>query len=162
MTKTHSYQSQLTWTGNRGEGTKNYKAYDRSYHIEVEGKPMIEGSSDPAFMGDSSKYNPEELFLFSLSSCHMLWYLHLCSAEGIVVSSYKDRASGIMTEESNGSGKFTEAILRPEVIITDSTKKQLALQLHHKANQMCFIANSCNFAVKHEALIHYIPKSAIS
>lgn len=84
----------------------------------------------------------------------MLWYLHLCSVENIVVTSYIDNATGTMTEESNGSGRFKEVILRPEVHISDPTKNKLALQLHHKANQMCFIANSCNFAVKHEALIH--------
>jgi len=154
MSRIHNYQSTLTWTGNRGNGTKNYSSYDRSYCIEVEGKPLIEGSSDPAFMGDASKYNPEELFLFSLSSCHMLWYLHLCSEEGIIVNEYKDHAIGIMLEESSGSGRFTEVVIKPEVRISDLSKKQLALQLHHKANQLCFIANSCNFAVKHEALIH--------
>lgn len=154
MTKEHHYNSKLIWTGNLGNGTKNYKAYDRSYTLQVEGKPLIEGSSDPAFMGDPSKYNPEELFLFSLSSCHMLWYLHLCSTEGIVVTDCQDFAQGTMVEYSDGSGAFTEVILRPAVTITDLSKEELALQLHHKANQMCFIANSCKCAVKHEALIH--------
>lgn len=154
MNKKHTYNSKLTWTGNQGEGTKNYKGYDRSYKVQVEGKPLIEGSSDPAFMGDPAKYNPEELFLFSLTSCHMLWYLHLCSVEGIVVTDYQDNAEGTMIEEVDGSGAFTEVTLRPEVTITDMSKKELALQLHHKANQMCFIANSCKCAVKHEALIH--------
>ncbi|SMD33053.1 Organic hydroperoxide reductase OsmC/OhrA [Reichenbachiella faecimaris] len=154
MAKIHNYSSQLTWTGNRGEGTKDYKAYDRSYRIQVDGKPLLEGSSDPAFMGDASKYNPEELFLFSLSSCHMLWYLHLCAVASIVVTDYQDEAIGEMKEEEDGSGAFTEIILKPKVTITDPSKRQLALQLHHKANQMCFIANSCKCAVKHEALIH--------
>lgn len=154
MSKQHQYHSTLEWTGNEGHGTKDYQSYNRSYTLQSADKPMIEGSSDPAFRGDSSKYNPEEMFLFSLSSCHMLWYLHLCAVNGIVVISYKDDAEGTMAEESNGSGRFTEVILRPEVQITDSSKKELALRLHHKANQMCFIANSCNFEVRHEALIH--------
>ena len=92
----------------------------------------------------------------------MLWYLHLCAVEGILVTDYKDEASGAMIEEADGSGRFTEVILHPEVTITDPSKKELALQLHHKANKMCFIANSCTCAVKHKALIHFIPKSAIS
>ncbi|WP_422360255.1 OsmC family protein [Reichenbachiella sp.] len=154
MAKTHTYQSQLIWTGNKGEGTKSYKTYDRSYTVQAAGKPAIEGSSDPAFMGDPSKYNPEELFLFSLTSCHMLWYLHLCAVEGIVVTDYQDQAEGIMIEGADGSGAFSEVLLRPQVTIADRSKKELALQLHHKANQMCFIANSCKCAVKHEALIH--------
>lgn len=154
MSKTHTYESQLTWTGNQGNGTKDYQSYERSYNLQTNGKPVIEGSSDPAFRGDTSKYNPEELFLFSLSSCHMLWYLHLCSVHQIVVTDYKDEAVGKMMEDHDGSGKFTEVVLSPEVRITDLSKKELALQLHHKANQMCFIANSCNFEIKHEARIH--------
>ena len=71
----HSYQIFLQWLGNRGKGTSHYKAYDRSYEIEVPGKPKISGSSDPAFLGDRTKYNPEELLIAALSSCHMLWYL---------------------------------------------------------------------------------------
>ena len=154
MSKTHNYQSQLIWTGNLGKGTENYQAYDRSYSLQVSNKPIIQGSSDPAFRGDASKYNPEELFLFSLSSCHMLWYLHLCATEKIVVLEYEDQAEGIMMEEKNGSGRFTQVILKPKVKITDLSQKELALQLHHKANQMCFIANSCNFQINHEAHIH--------
>lgn len=154
MKKTHHYHSHLNWTGNQGHGTKDYKSYDRSYQVQVEGKPIIEGSSDPAFRGDASVYNPEELFLFSISSCHMLWYLHLCSVNHISVVSYKDEAIGTMAEETNGSGRFTAVTLKPEISIEDPSKKELALQLHHKANKMCFIANSCNFEIKHEALIH--------
>ena len=152
--KLHNYKSLLTWTGNLGKGTENYQAYDRSYSLQVSNKPIIQGSSDPAFRGDASKYNPEELFLFSLSSCHMLWYLHLCATEKIVVLEYEDQAEGIMMEEKNGSGRFTQVILKPKVKITDLSQKELALQLHHKANQMCFIANSCNFQINHEAHIH--------
>lgn len=154
MAKTHHYQSKLEWTGNEGHGTIDYKTYSRAYNLQSADKPVIEGSSDPAFRGDAKKYNPEELFLFSISSCHMLWYLHLCAVNGIVVTGYKDAAEGTMTEDAKGSGRFTEVILKPEVEITDLSKKELALQLHHKANQMCFIANSCNFEIKHEALIH--------
>ncbi|MEO9964628.1 MAG: OsmC family protein [Reichenbachiella sp.] len=154
MSKIHAYQSQLIWTGNLGQGTRDYQSYERSYRVSAANKPPIEGSSDPAFKGDPDKYNPEELFLFSLSSCHMLWYLHLCSTHDIVVIDYQDDAVGTMLEEISGSGRFTEVVLKPKVKIKDSSKKELALQLHHKANKMCFIANSCNFEVKHEALIH--------
>lgn len=154
MSKVHKYNSRLVWTGNLGNGTSDYQSYDRSYDLQSDGKPAIAGTSDPAFRGDPSKYNPEELFLFSISSCHMLWYLHLCSVHEIVVTDYNDEAIGTMAEENDGSGKFIEVVLRPSVRITDSSKKELALQLHHKANQMCFIANSCNFEIKHEARIH--------
>ena len=115
--KKHLYQISLQWTGNIGQGTSNYKAYDRAYEIIVPGKPTIFGSSDPAFRGDSTKYNPEELLIASLSSCHMLWYLHLCADARIIVIDYCDRAIGKMCETKDGGGKFTEVILKPELEI---------------------------------------------
>ena len=149
MSKEHNYKTQIEWTGNRGEGTKTYKGYDRSHHIAVTNKPVIEASSDPAFMGDALKYNPEELLVASLSSCHMLWFLHLCSDNGIVVVNYRDEATGTMLETLSG-GHFTEVILHPAVTITDKTKIEKANELHYEANKKCFIANSCNFPVKHK------------
>ena len=117
----HSYQISLQWTGNNGRGTTNYRAYDRAYEIAVSGKPVIFGSSDPAFLGDKTKYNPEELLIAALSSCHMLWYLHLCADAGIMVTDYSDRAIGKMSETKNAGGKFTEVILNPKIIMnTDS------------------------------------------
>ena len=143
----HLYQTSLKWTGNKGQGTQNYRAYDRAYKIEVLGKPIIEGSSDPAFRGDRTKYNPEELLVASVSSCHMLWYLHLCSEAQIVVIDYKDKATGKMIETETGSGKFVEVILQPEVTITVDSNIEQAKKLHDKAHEFCFIANSVNFPV---------------
>lgn len=149
MAKEHVYKTNIEWTGNRGEGTCHYKGYDRSHRISVANKPVIESSSDPAFMGDASKYNPEELLLAALSSCHMLWFLHLCSDHGIVVTEYTDGAAGFMVETSSG-GHFTEVILHPVVKITDKTNIKKTNALHDEANKKCFIANSCNFTVRHE------------
>ena len=87
----------------------------------------------------------------SLSSCHMLWYLHLCSENGIVVLDYKDQAVGTMAETEDGSGHFTEVKLFPIVTLADESQVELAESLHAQANKMCFIANSCNFPVRHEA-----------
>ena len=111
--KNHHYTTSVNWTGNKGNGTQSYTAYTRNYSISVEGKPDIEGSSDPAFRGEKSRYNPEELLLASISSCHMLWYLHLCSANGIIVTSYSDTAKGVMTETADGGGRFTEVTFIP-------------------------------------------------
>ncbi|WP_405382375.1 OsmC family protein [Maribacter sp. LLG6340-A2] len=152
--KQHNYQTQITWTGNQGKGTLNYKSYSRSHEILVTGKyKTIQGSSDPSFLGDPSKYNPEDLFLSSLSSCHMLWYLHLCTVHNIIVTQYVDNATGTMEESADGSGKFTQVTLYPIVTIADSNMKELAKSLHEKANQMCFIANSCNFKIHHQPSI---------
>ena len=145
--KEYSYQISLQWVGNRGTGTSNYKAYDRAYEIELPGKPKIFGSSDPAFLGDPTKHNQEELLIAALSSCHMLWYLHLCADAKIIVTTYRDRAAGKMTITENGGGRFTQVILKPEITISTSSKLEQAQQLHHKAHQLCFIANSVNFPV---------------
>lgn len=153
MSAQHNYQLTVTWTGNTGTGTSGYRAFERSHTIQAENKPEIAGSSDPAFRGDKSCYNPEELLLASLSSCHMLWYLHLCSEAGIIVTGYADHATGIMTETENGSGQFTEVTLHPEVTISDSAMAGKANGLHKKANEMCFIARSVNFPVRHKARV---------
>ncbi|HSC37775.1 MAG TPA: OsmC family protein [Chitinophagaceae bacterium] len=146
----HHYTIDTAWTGNTGTGTTTYKGYERSHDISAPGKPTIAGSSDPAFRGDARRYNPEELLVAALSTCHMLSYLHVCAVAGIVVVEYKDQASGTMEETSNGSGHFTEVVLHPVVTITDASRTEEANQLHHRAHELCFIANSCNFPVKHQ------------
>ncbi|MCE3294566.1 MAG: OsmC family peroxiredoxin [Crocinitomicaceae bacterium] len=146
--KLHHYTLQITWTGNTGTGTSGYRNYERSHTIQAENKVTLEASSDPAFRGDASKYNPEELLLASLSSCHMLWFLHLCADKGIIVTAYEDRPTGILDE---GSGRFTEATLNPIATINDPARLAELEGIHHEAHKLCFIANSVNFPVKHVA-----------
>ncbi len=148
--KKHNYKVKIEWAGNEGNGTLNYKSYNRNHIIMANGKyDKINGSSDPSFLGDKTKYNPEDLFLSSLSACHMLWYLHLCSVNKIIVTGYLDNAMGIMEETENGSGRFTEVTLNPKVRITDLSMIPKANELHNEANKMCYIANSCNFKIEH-------------
>lgn len=149
MEKQHHYNATIVWTGNNGTGTDNYKSYERSHKIIIENKSDILCSSDPAFRGDKTKHNPEELLLSVVSSCHMLWYLHLCSEAGVVVLDYTDSATGIMDEGSNGNGRFTKVTLNPVVTVTENTMVDKANELHKKANELCFIANSVNFPVTH-------------
>ena len=155
MSANHLYQARIEWTGNKGSGTEHYKNYERSHTITIDGKPEILASSDPAFRGDKLKYNPEELLVASLSSCHMLWYLHLCAEAGVIVTEYVDHATGIMAETSNGGGHFIEVILKPVVTVTEKRMIDKANELHKKANERCFIANSVNFPVKHVAAAKY-------
>ncbi|MEL7159200.1 MAG: OsmC family protein [Bacteroidota bacterium] len=143
MSRQHHYQILNQWTGNRGSGTLDYRAYSRSHRLSAAGKAVaIEGSSDPKFRGDAEKYNPEELFLFSLSACHMLWYLHLASVNGITVLEYEDRAAGTMEEGADGAGSFTGVTLQPRIVIVEEDKVAAARELHHAAGKKCFIANS--------------------
>ncbi|CAN5764001.1 OsmC family protein [soil metagenome] len=153
MEKTHRYKTSVEWTGNTGAGTSGYRSYTRSHSISVGDKAPIEGSSDPAFLGDNKKYSPEDLFVASVSSCHMLWYLHLCSDAGIVVTSYLDEASGTMIETNNGGGRFTEITLLPKVTVAEPSMVAGAESLHSRANELCFIANSCNFPIHHQPVI---------
>lgn len=148
--KQHFYQAKITWTGNQGSGTSGYKEYSRDHDVKMSDKPVIKTSSDPAFQGNPECHNPEELFLASISSCHMLWFLHLCSAEGIIVVEYEDDAAGIMEEEKDGRGKFISVTLRPIVTVKEERMAEKVDSIHSKANQKCFIANSCNFPIKHE------------
>ncbi|TJZ62876.1 OsmC family peroxiredoxin [Sphingobacterium olei] len=152
--KEHIYKSQIEWTGNKGTGTDNYKNYERSHKIIIENKKIIEGSSDPEFNGDRKRHNPEELLLSSLSSCHMLWYLHFCCVNNIVVEEYLDNAQGIMIEEQNGSGYFKEVTLNPVVLVKNDDMIEKAIELHKKANEYCFIANSVNFPVGHKPVVN--------
>jgi len=149
--KEHHYHTGLTWTGNTGQGTADYRDYERAYIIQTPGKQEIWGSSDPNFRGDKSRYNPEDLLLASIAACHMLWYLHLCSAAGVIVTAYEDKAEATMAETSDGGGYFTQAILKPVITLKNATMQAKADQLHHEANRLCFIANSVKFPVLHQA-----------
>jgi len=153
MTK-HQYKTTLRWTGNQGTGTSNYRAYARNHEITGPAKTTtLEGSSDPHFRGDATRYNPEDLLIASLSACHMLSYLHLCAVNSVVVTAYEDDATGTMAENPDGSGQFTEVTLHPRVTITPESDTETALNLHADAGKLCFIARSVNFPVHHEPLI---------
>ena len=149
--RTHHYRTQTTWTGNLGSGTSSYTAYSRNYDLNAAKKSApISGSSDPMFRGDATRYNPEELLLGAISSCHMLWVLHLCADAGIVIMAYVDEAEAEMAEHPDGSGEFTCAVLRPRMTITDASRIQDAVDLHHRAHELCALARSMAFPVAHE------------
>lgn len=147
----HHYSVELVWTGNTGQGTADMKSYSRDHEIRIPGKPTIPGSSDPAFRGDPTRYNPEDLLVASLSACHMLWFLALCAKFKIVVTEYVDNAKGTMVEGPGGAGRFSEAVMRPTVTLAPGADRAKAEQLHHEAHRLCFVANSVNFPVRVEA-----------
>jgi len=151
--KTHSYPIRMRWTGNTGQGTRDYRGYERAHEYSVAGKPVIPGSADPAFRGDATRYNPEELLVMSVSSCHMLWYLHLCADSKIEVVAYEDDAIGTMVEDKERGGFFTEVVLRPRVTIAAAGDAARGQALHERAHHLCFVANSVNFPVRCEATV---------
>jgi organic hydroperoxide reductase OsmC/OhrA len=150
MGRKHAYQVTVTWTGNRGEGTTSYRAYDRDHLIEAEGKPAILGSADRHFHGDKTRWNPEELLLAALSACHKMSYLHFCAVFGVVVIDYVDHAEGTMEEDGKDGGRFTEVVLKPRITVTAESDVAMAERLHHTAHEKCFIASSVNFPVRCE------------
>ena len=149
----HRYACTLEWTGDRGTGTSGYRDYDRSFSVYANGKPTLDGSADYSFRGEREKWNPEEMLLSALSSCHMLSYLHICAEAGIVVLSYTDMAEGSMEVAPDASGRFLDVVLRPQVTIAPECDAETATILHELAHQKCFIANSVNFPVRCEATV---------
>ncbi|SEH01979.1 Organic hydroperoxide reductase OsmC/OhrA [Nonomuraea solani] len=149
MSRQHTYQTVVTWTGNKGSGTSGYRDFGREHDLSADGPPTIAGTSDPAFRGDPARWNPEQLLVGSLAQCHMLWYLHKCAMAGVVVTAYEDRSTGTMAETADG-GHFTEVVLRPKVTVASPEMTEAALALHADAHKSCFIAASVNFPVRHE------------
>jgi len=149
----HTYTVTTTWTGNQGTGTSGYRDFSRDHSLSAPGRPPLLASSDPSFRGDPTRWNPEQLLVAALSDCHMLWYLHLCAVGGVVVESYVDEAVGSMATEKSGAGQFTEVVLRPRVVVTSEEMVDKAISLHEKANEMCFIARSVNFPVRHSPTV---------
>jgi organic hydroperoxide reductase OsmC/OhrA len=150
----HHFTATITWTGNQGTGTSTYRAYSRNYQVVGEGKSApIDGSSAPAFRGDKSRYNPEELVIASLSACHMLWVLHLCADAKITVVEYVDAASGTMVLNPDGSGQLSEVVLRPTITVMEAGRDADIAAIDERAHQLCFIARSVNFPVKREVTI---------
>jgi organic hydroperoxide reductase OsmC/OhrA len=156
MAHEHNYKLTALWTGNKGDGTKNVRTYDRSHTVSIEGKPELFLTTDNSVVGDKSKLNPEDLLVSAISSCHMLSYLYLCSLEGVVITAYTDNAVGVMIEEASGSGSFKHVTLNPLFNVADESMKEKAIELHHKGStsttytphEICYIANSVNFEVK--------------
>src|SRR6202167_1281079 len=148
--KHHDYTVRVEWTGNQGSGTSSYRAYARSHEIAAPGKPTIAGSSDSKFMGDATRWNPEELLVAALSACHQLWYLHLCADAGSVIVEYRDNASGVEIEQMDGAGLFESGTRRPHVKPAPGSDENLARRLHGAAAEKCFIARSVSFNVEHE------------
>lgn len=131
MTKHHA---KIVWRGDRDDL--------RAHEIELANQTLA-GSCSGHWGGDPGKADPEELFVASLSACHMLWFLDCARRARHRVVSYEDEPEGTL----DGS-RFTEVVLRPRVVFEDDVLKNAIERLHHQAHEACFIANSVNCAVK--------------
>lgn len=158
-TQKHPYEVEVVWTGNHGTGTSGYRAYGREHEVRADAAPVILGSADPAFRGDPTRWNPEQLQVAALSQCHMLWYLHFAAEAGVNVVAYEDHAEGVMVEDQAGAGQFESVTLHPRVTITADSDPATATALHAKVPGVCFIARSVNFPVRHDPRILIQPET---
>jgi organic hydroperoxide reductase OsmC/OhrA len=135
--RTSVHRARLMWRGGDRDDI-------RAHTIEV-AEQRLAASSAPEFGGNPNKADPEELFVASLSSCHMLWFLALARAEKVGVASYEDEAEGTM----DGT-RFTRVVLRPRVAFASAIDAEQVESLHHRAHERCFISNSVNCPVEVE------------
>jgi len=153
MIPSHRYEVTVVWTGNQGDGTSGYRAYARDHEVTADNRPAIAGCSDRAFRGSAERWDPERLLVAALSQCHMLSYLHVCADSGVVILDYIDQAEGSMQQTPDGGGHFTVVTLRPRVTVSEESMMDAARELHGRAHQLCFIANSVNVPVLHEPTV---------
>jgi organic hydroperoxide reductase OsmC/OhrA len=129
---------------NRGESEFTYEAYSRDHTWIFEGGSEVPASAAPGFKGNAEFVDPEEAFVASVSSCHMLTFLALAARKRFVVESYEDAATGALEKNADGKLAMTRIVLDPRVSFGGSrlpSDEELA-RLHHQAHQHCFIANS--------------------
>ena len=143
----HDYTARVVWTGNRGDGTRHYRGYARTWNVETPGKPVIRCSNDPLLGGDPGLHNPEDMLIAALSACHMLWFLHLASDAGITVTAYADDPLATGETDAAGASRFLRATLRPRIAVVAGTDLKRADALHARVHHTCFIARSVNFPV---------------
>jgi organic hydroperoxide reductase OsmC/OhrA len=149
ISRKHTYQLTVRWTGNRGSGTAGYRSYGREHEVSTDGPPTLLGSSDPVFRGNANRWNPEQLLVAAASQCHLLSYLHVAAVSGVVVTDYVDEATAVMEEDDHGGGRFTEITLHPTVTVASADQVETAQRLHEEANRLCFIAASLAVPVRH-------------
>jgi organic hydroperoxide reductase OsmC/OhrA len=148
------YHAKLVWSGAAQGPTRSVENYSREFRVEIDGKPPLRGSADPGFHGDAALYNPEDLLMSALCSCHMLSYLAVCAHAGIAVRSYEDAAVGTLARRE-GKVKFVDVLLRPRVVLEPGSDIEKARALHDKAHNICVIVSSVNFPVRHEATLAF-------
>jgi organic hydroperoxide reductase OsmC/OhrA len=132
----------VSWS--RGEHEFTYQSYSRDHEWRFDGGVTVPGSANPAYLGtDSGTVDPEEAFVASLSSCHMLTFLAIAAKKRLVVDSYVDHAVGVMAKNEAGRVAVTKVTLHPVITFAGETPDEAALdRLHHLSHQECFIANS--------------------
>ena len=149
------YSAELSWQRQAHE-TFTDNRYSRRHALRFDGGAELAGSSSPHVvplpLSDASAVDPEELFVASLASCHMLWFLSLAAGRGYCVDHYADHALGEMARNAQGQLMMTTVTLRPNVTFSGNRvpDKTELHELHHAAHASCFIAHSVKTDVRCE------------
>ena len=149
-----NHGARVVWE--RGDAIFTDNRYSRRHRIEFDGGATLAGSSSPTVVrapySDPSAVDPEEQFVASLSSCHMLWFLSIAAKKKFRVDRYEDDAEGVMEKNTEGKAAITRVTLRPRVAFSGEkvpTAQEIA-ELHHEAHEECFIASSVKTEVRVE------------
>lgn len=149
-----TYSATILWQRKGAAFTD--QRYSRAHAWQFDGGAVVPGSSSPHNVplpySDAAAVDPEEAFVAALSSCHLLWFLHLAAKSGFVVERYEDRAEGVMAKNAEGRLAMTRVTLRPRVEFAGERQPSRTdiEALHHKAHEECFIANSVKSEVRCE------------
>jgi organic hydroperoxide reductase OsmC/OhrA len=154
---THRYTTQLAWAGSTAEGYEHYsRAHEATAPPATESRPLPL-SSDPAFGGDPSRLNPEQMLVLAASSCQMLSFLAVAARARIDVTAYEDDAEGVMPEDDRPM-RIARIVLRPDITINGDAPDDARLrQLVDTAHRHCFVANSLTTEIAIEPTFHRIP-----
>jgi organic hydroperoxide reductase OsmC/OhrA len=150
----HEHKAQIQWS--RGEAVFTDNRYSRGHTWHFDGGVAVPASSSPLNvrlpLSIAAAVDPEEAFVASISSCHMLWFLSIAAGSGFRVDDYVDDAVGVMAKNAAGKTAFTTVTLRPNVTFSGEKRPTPAQldELHHKAHAECFIANSVTADIRCE------------
>jgi organic hydroperoxide reductase OsmC/OhrA len=145
------HRATILW--NRDDQDFSYQTYSRNHTWEFDNGIKLDASATPEFLGTAEKIDPEEAYVASLSSCHMLTFLAIAARKRLVVDSYCDAAVGYLEKNSSGKLAVTRVILRPRIAFSENTlpSDQELKKLHHLAHEECFIANSVHTCITVES-----------
>ncbi|MES2441957.1 MAG: OsmC family protein [Pseudomonadota bacterium] len=148
-----TYEATVEWAAREGDDFAAHR-YSRAHRWRFDGGADVPASASPHIVrapwSDAAGVDPEEALVASLASCHMLFFLDLASRAGLVVTAYRDRATGEMGKRADGRDAMVRAALHPEVSFAGEADPEKAAEVHHRAHALCYIANSVNFPVSVE------------
>lgn len=146
----HHHQATVEWQAGGGEAFAS-RRYSRAHRWRFDGGAEVAASSSPLVVplpySDPAAVDPEEALVAALASCHMMSFLHLASQKGLDVLSYEDKASGELDMREDGRVAMVRAVLHPRIAFAGDADPALVDELHHRAHDLCHIANSVNFPV---------------